>query len=183
MRSGPVRAAAGATRRRPAPSRWARTRPRRYPCSSAATQPASVATGRGGAGAGPALAAGPAPLPGLREHRREHLLVEAVAADAEVPIRRARCGARARLIEEPLLAPTVGEAHALRMSHRDRLVGRDSHQRLEDVDQVVLEQAPDREAGLDAARIHGAVRLDRHLRAVVAMAQEVEPARPAVAEV
>ena len=42
---------------------------------------------------------------------------------------------------------------------------------------------PDRQLRLHAARIHGAVGLDRHFGAVVLVPQEIEPARPPVAEI
>ena len=69
------------------------------------------------------------------------------------------------------------------MTHRDRFVGRLAGERIEDRDQLILQEASDREVRLDAARVDASVGLDRHFRAVVRVAQEVEPPRPAIAEV
>ena len=90
---------------------------------------------------------------------------------------------RARLGEERLQAPAVRDAHPLRVAGVDRLVGRLAGERIEDLDQRLVEQVADRQLGLHAARVDRAVRLDRDLGAAVAVVQEAEAARPAVAEV
>src|SRR5262249_44349912 len=114
---------------------------------------------------------------------RQHFIVEAVAADAEILVGAPLRSDRARLEGEARLVPAPGLPHALGPPGVDRLVHGIAAQRVEDVDQVLLQQVADRQPRLDAARVDVSVGLDRDLRSVEAVLQESEPAGPAVAEV
>src|SRR5262249_44330354 len=109
--------------------------------------------------------------------------VKRVAADAEIAIGLARGQPRLALLQEFLHAPAMGYPHALGMAHRDRLVDGIADQPVQDRLQRLLDQAADRERGLDAAGIDVAVGLDRDLRALMLALQKIEPARALIAEI
>ena len=86
-----------------------------------------------------------------------------VAADAEIGIELATRFACPRTREEVLDAPAVGEAHALGMTCRNRFERGLPHQRIEDLDERLVDKVSNRSPCLDAARVYVAGRLDGNL--------------------
>jgi hypothetical protein len=97
---------------------------------------------------------------GAIDHRAEHLLVERVAAEAEIGIGLAPRRTCPRAREVVLDAPAVGEAHALGMTGRNRFERGLPDQRIEDLDERLVDKVADRTPCLDAARVYVAGRLD-----------------------
>src|SRR5262249_49800082 len=128
---------------------------RTHGATAASSLPPSIYSGN---------SARPPPLAGAFQDRAQDFGVEGIAADAEILVGPAGGRRRPRPRDEGVDAPATGDAHALGMAHRDRLEGGLADERFQDRDKRLLDEVADRQLGLDAAGIDGAIGLDRDLR-------------------
>lgn len=115
--------------------------------------------------------------------RKQHLFVKAVAADAQIPIDSPGRQHGLRFLEERLDSPSVPDPHAFRMPHGDCFVNRISFEGPKDIFERAFEEVPNRLLCLQAARIDVSIGIDTHFGTAEALRKEVQPTRPAIAEV